>query len=203
MIASFRQSATVFVRRHVFEGGFSASAPFAIDLQDRIGREHPRGAGGTGSHGAVRRETSRRIDPFLDTTKILKANLPGGKLGFELGEGGAIGTGPNLGDASGDVALIGADDESDAGGGGDLRGVEGDLNRSKPCFQEGVIVVVGIHQHPDAQLPEIVHTLRPPTRFLGARKSGQEHAGQDGDNGNHHQELDECKSLAVFGHDAQ
>ena len=40
---------------------------------------------------------------------------------------------------------------------------------------------------------EITYTLSPLGPLLGARQRGQQHGGKDGDDGDDHQQLDQCE----------
>jgi hypothetical protein len=56
-------------------------------------------------------------------------------------------------------------------------------------------IALVIPQHPgsNTNLAQIVEALGFPGPVTAACETGQEHAGEDRDNGHHHQQLDECE----------
>ena len=61
-------------------------------------------------------------------------------------------------------------------------------------LEQYIIVVVRINSHRNSKLAQVVQAFDAFTLFLSLGKGGQKHAGQDGDNGNHHKELNERKA---------
>ena len=58
-----------------------------------------------------------------------------------------------------------------------------------------VLIVPGIHRVAQAELPQIVDTLAAVGAFLGRRQRGQQHGGQDRDDGDYHEQFDQGKCL--------
>jgi len=56
---------------------------------------------------------------------------------------------------------------------------------------ETILIVHGIHQVSQLDLLEVIHAARPHRLGLGFAQRRQEHARQDRDDRNHHQQLDE------------
>ena len=50
-------------------------------------------------------------------------------------------------------------------------------------------------------MPYIVATVHAIRLFLGLRQGGEKHAGQNANNGNYHQQLNQCESLILIFHD--
>jgi hypothetical protein len=64
----------------------------------------------------------------------------------------------------------------------------------KARLEQHVLVVVGVERHADADLTQIVQAPGSLALFFGPREGRQEHAGQDGDNSDDHQQLDQGES---------
>ena len=67
-----------------------------------------------------------------------------------------------------------------------------------PVSGEVVFVVVGVEVHVEADLAEVVEAVDALAFFFGFGKGGQKHAGQNGDDGNHHQQFDEGEGQAFL-----
>jgi hypothetical protein len=65
-----------------------------------------------------------------------------------------------------------------------------------PIIVDGVIVavVVGIHVHPQSHLALVIVATNRQRLALGPRQGRQEHAGQDRDDGDDHQQLNESET---------
>ena len=61
---------------------------------------------------------------------------------------------------------------------------------------EAVLVIAGIHFPTEAQLPFIGEALDTLGLLLGLTKGGQKHRGQDGDDGDHHEQFDQGETEA-------
>ncbi len=70
-----------------------------------------------------------------------------------------------------------------------------------PVSGEIVFVVVGVKVHVEADLAEVVEAVDALAFFFGFGEGGQEHAGQNGDDGDYHQQFDEGEgqSFASLG----
>src|SRR5438552_499267 len=64
-----------------------------------------------------------------------------------------------------------------------------EFGRRKP-----VLVVIGVHEERETHLSEVVQAARLLALLFRARQRGKEQPGQDGDNGDHDQELDQCEA---------
>jgi len=66
------------------------------------------------------------------------------------------------------------------------------------CIQaRHILIVPGIHDPGEAQLPVVVQTLNGGRAHLGAAQGRQQHRRQDGDDGNHHQQLDQSETSGI------
>ena len=58
-----------------------------------------------------------------------------------------------------------------------------------------LVVILPIHHRTQSHLLEVVETTDPSNLFLGLGEGRQKHAGQDGNDGNHHQEFNQGEGL--------
>ena len=65
-----------------------------------------------------------------------------------------------------------------------------------PVRRKKVIVVIRVKLHENAKLPQIVQTGNPFALGLGRGEGGQQQGGQNGDDGDHHQQFDEGEGAA-------
>jgi hypothetical protein len=54
-----------------------------------------------------------------------------------------------------------------------------------------------IHRYTDSLLSQVIHTLREPGSLLALAQRWQQHARQNADNANDHQQLDQRKTRSV------
>jgi len=65
--------------------------------------------------------------------------------------------------------------------------------------RQHVLVFVGIHVGGEAELPHVVQALNAPGLFLGLGYRGQQHGGENRDDGDDHQQFDEGETRIPFG----
>ena len=64
-----------------------------------------------------------------------------------------------------------------------------------------VLVVIGVHRQRHAELPQVIDASDAAPGFLGFAERRQEHAGENGDNRDHHQEFNEGEAAQLRGTD--
>jgi hypothetical protein len=65
--------------------------------------------------------------------------------------------------------------------------------RGGDARREASFVLAGVHFKRQAELAQIVDAGDAAALFLGHAQDGQEHGGEDPDDGDHHQQFDECE----------
>ncbi len=139
------------------------------------GLGHEEGFGGSGNgaeFGAIEMRSAVRVrgEEVVDGVTGDDA-----AVGFVLVEGAAIHV------RAGEIGGKGIDP-----GGAGLMGGLGD----------GIGVIVGIHARGESDLAEAVGAFGGVRLTFGLGQGGQEHAGEDRDNRDHHQQFDQCKTSA-------